>query len=477
MLSTSLKSELQDVKLSVKGEVPSWVDGSLYRNGPALFEIGEDQFQHWFDGQAMLHRFHLQGGCVTYTNKFLQSHNYKAHMAAGRIAVDEFGTVAPSSIFSRLSAMWSAPSPYENNNVSVKVMSGKVVALSETPKVLEVDPALGPVGPVVWNDKLSSAPLSTAHPHTLEDGRFLNYETVLGKDCFYRLYTTPAAAAGVGAPVERTEVARIPSARPAYMHSFGLSPSYYILVEFPWLFQLSKFVGGQASKTLFGSAPETVIDGMYSWEPERGTWFTLCHRESGALRRVRLPEGIFAYHHVNAFEDEQGRVSVDMMCYPDPRYNALTLEKVRSTFFTQLPEFQGGQLRRYIVDLDKETIETKILFDGVCELPTIDYARRNTKPYQFVYGLGYDGQALRVDLHTGETKEWRHSGSWCGEPIFVPRPEGEKEDDGVVLTVVSDPSTGRSSLAVLDAATMEQVAVAETPHHIPMGLHGTFARL
>lgn len=33
--------------------------GSLYRNGPGLYEVGEDKYQHMFDPLAMLQRFHI----------------------------------------------------------------------------------------------------------------------------------------------------------------------------------------------------------------------------------------------------------------------------------------------------------------------------------------------------------------------------------------------------------------------------------
>ena len=41
------------------GEIPSWVKGSFYRNGPGIFEIGKEKFNHWFDGMAMLQRFNI----------------------------------------------------------------------------------------------------------------------------------------------------------------------------------------------------------------------------------------------------------------------------------------------------------------------------------------------------------------------------------------------------------------------------------
>ena len=44
----------------------------------------------------------------------------------------------------------------------------------------------------------------------------------------------------------------------------------------------------------------------------------------------------------------------------------------------------------------------------------------------------------------------------------------------MILSVVLDPSAGRSFLLVLDAETFEERARAEAPHHIPLGFHGSF---
>ena len=53
---------------------------------------------------------------------------------------------------------------------------------------------------------------------------------------------------------------------------------------------------------------------------------------------------------------------------------------------------------------------------------------------------------------------------------------GEAEDDGVVLSVVLDADRGSSSLLVLDADDLSELARAEVPHHIPFSFHGQFAR-
>ena len=71
---------------------------------------------------------------------------------------------------------------------------------------------------------------------------------------------------------------------------------------------------------------------------------------------------------------------------------------------------------------------------------------------------------------------WSEDGCYPGEPVFVAAPDGQGEDDGVLLSVVLDAHRGNSFLLVLDAATLTELARAEVPHHIPFGFHGQFAR-
>lgn len=53
----------------LKGTIPSWLGGSLLRMGPGLFEVGDEPLYHLFDGQALMHKFDLKNGQVTYYRK------------------------------------------------------------------------------------------------------------------------------------------------------------------------------------------------------------------------------------------------------------------------------------------------------------------------------------------------------------------------------------------------------------------------
>ena len=48
--------ECAEVETKVTGKVPQWISGCMNRNGPGIFDIGDDTYGHWFDPLALMHR-------------------------------------------------------------------------------------------------------------------------------------------------------------------------------------------------------------------------------------------------------------------------------------------------------------------------------------------------------------------------------------------------------------------------------------
>ncbi|MCL7417249.1 MAG: carotenoid oxygenase family protein, partial [Halalkalicoccus sp.] len=154
---------------------------------------------------------------------------------------------------------------------------------------------------------------------------------------------------------------------------------------------------------------------------------------------------------------------------------ALALANLRS----RTPDIPAGELRRYRLDLDTERAEGRTLFEGPIEFPTTNYAEANLHPYRFCYGVGTDSGSFndrlhKVDVEHESDREWTDKGIHPGEPLFVPRPGGDAEDDGVLLSVALDTDEERSCVLVLDAAEFEEIARAYLPHALPFDFHGTF---
>jgi beta,beta-carotene 9',10'-dioxygenase len=457
---TTLDQEVEGQELTVRGEFPPWLSGALIRTAPAKFEVGERSYRHWFDGLAMLHAFDFANGAVRYTNRFIQSDSYREAMATGRISRGEFMTDPCRSLFGRVMAIFQ-PRPTDNTNVNVSVLGGKLVALTESTLPIIFEPgSLKTLGHFEYPDEVSGQ-ISTAHPH--HDGaRGYSYVIAMGRRSVYRLFSDENGT--------QRALAELPTERPAYMHSFGMSERFLVLAEFPLRVNPLRLV--------FTRKP---FIRNYAWEPSLGTRFTVAEKSSGRVVARAVADPCFCFHHVNAFEDE-GALHVDLLAYPDAGIiDALQLARLRNG----PPVDSFATLARFRIPLEgaEETprVQGKPLSSTRMELPRIDYSRRAGKKHRIVWGAGqsFPGNFLdcvtRIELSGdggASVLTWREEGCHPGEPVFVARPDGTEEDDGVLLSVVLDTRDKRSFLLVLDAATLNERARAVVPHHIPFGFHG-----
>ena len=72
-----------DFELTVIGEIPKGLRGTLYRTGPnPQFEPRGEY--HWFSGDGMIHAFHVEDGKVSYRNRYVRTPKWEAENAAGR---------------------------------------------------------------------------------------------------------------------------------------------------------------------------------------------------------------------------------------------------------------------------------------------------------------------------------------------------------------------------------------------------------
>ena len=451
----SCEDEHQDVGLDVDGELPPWLDGTLYGNGPGLFEVGDRPLRHWFDGFAMLRRFRIRGGEVRYSNRFLRSEAYRsAH--EGSLAYGEFGTTPR---FPRLSALklLAGGSLTDNASITVRHRDGSYLAVTETKRAVAFDPeTLATLGTREIDTGIEATG-TLAHDHyDPRRAETIGLGTRLGSDPGYVL--TRRADGG-----ETEEFARIDVDEPAYMHSFALTDEHVVLTESP----LRIDPKGMLSGTAFAET--------FRWHPDERTRFLVIDRESGTLVSVAETEGFFTFHHANAFE-EGGEIVLDCAAFDDGLVvGALSLARLRRG----RPDVPGAELRRYRIDRATEDVEMERLHPGPFEFPTFDYTHRNGRSYRYLYGVGrgrdaaFDDRILGVDLETREARYWSRERSYPGEPLYVPGP-GDAENDGVLLSVVLDSKEERSFLLALDAETFEERARAWLPHALPFGFHGSF---
>ncbi len=455
------KSEVSLDSLPVKGVLPAWLHGTLIRNGPGTFQAGEDHFRHWFDGYSMLHKFVFSAGRVSYANRFLQTQAYREAMESGKMTLTEFATDPCWSLFGRAMAVFS-PRVTDDAKVNLTNLFGHYVALAETPIQVEFDPGtLDTVDTFLW-EKKPVGQMTTVHP-TFDASRNQAYNLVVRYNAIshYHLYSMSEYGS-------TKLVSSIPVNQPAYLHSFGMSENYLILVEFPMVVN--------PIRLLLWMSP--FIENFH-WKPQRSARFFVIHRESGEVVARFESEPFFSFHHVNAFERGDDLI-VDLVVYKDSSI-------LKSYYLDNLskPDFRlpFGNLRRYTLPLKGKSLRFETISTSCMELSHFDVGRYNMLPgYRYVYAVGlrpekltgFYNQLIKVDIETRHEQRWFQDECYPGEPIFVARPSGKAEDDGVILSVVLDAAAGNSFLLVLDATRFLEIARVEVPQPILFGYHGAY---
>ncbi|WP_136716547.1 carotenoid oxygenase family protein [Halorientalis salina] len=469
--------------LSVEGTLPDWLTGSLVRNGPGAFSFPDGStVEHWFDGLAMLHRFtfdpdtrsHRAGGAgkdeLHYRNRFLDTDAYRAALAGdfeGGFATGE------TTLRSRLSTFLT--DPYDNTNIIVERIGETYLALTESPRWVAVDPnTLATDRHVEYDGSAPSGHLACAHlkrdPVT---GTLVNVETEFGRTNQYHVHA-------MSEPGVRHHIGSVETDEPAYMHSFALTPRFVVLTEFPLRVNPLRFLrpGRQAP----------FIE-QFEWQPDRGTRVIVIDRTTGEVLADPVTDSVFGFHHVNAFERDGGREIVfDLETVPDATtIDSLSIDSLREGELETL----AGRLDRFTVDLggatgsnrygaDDVSVDRSRLYADGTALPTASPARWS-REHRYIYAMSMDQPPtewahgiLKLDTRTGDVTEFSRGGDYFGEPIFVPAPDGDREDAGVVLTVALDAGENRSRLLVVDGDTFEENARVTLPHPIPFDFHGRY---
>jgi carotenoid cleavage dioxygenase-like enzyme len=448
------------VPATIRGKVPDWLRGEVVRTCPAVFETKGWRAQHWFDGLGMMYAFRIGDSGIDFRSRLLDSATARDAWR-GKSNHGSFGTSMARPFLQRI--FEPVPRISDNTNVNVVKLGEELVAMTEGDTQLVIDDGtLAAVRPVAYTSDDLGGTIMTAHPHfDFERGRVVNVATGFGASGVISIYEH-APAARQRAVVGSWRTKRVP-----YVHTFGLTPQHAILVAHPFAVTPVKLLWSSKG----------YID-HFDWQPEEGTRLVVIDRSNGAARE-HVTDAFFIFHTVNAFEREDATV-VDLLAYP----NAGIVKALRTDRMTaELPDLRPSLLRVVMrPGVERATVEK--LSDIGFEFPSTNYKRVSGRPYRFAYGASdgypagsaYSSSIVKVDTETGVTKSFSDRIDIFGEPLFVARPQGDSEDDGVLLSVGSAKDSETSVLAVIDAKTMEFVASAEVASAIPLGFHGSFVR-
>lgn len=450
--------ELVADDMEVIGTIPDDIDGLYVRNteNPVHDSIGR---YHPFDGDGMIHTMRIRDGKAVYRNRFVRTGGFAAEQEeGGPLWVGIMGR--PSD--SRRPGWGAHGSVKDSSSTDVVVHAGTILStFYQCGEGYRLDPdTLETLGTEKWvpEDGIS------AHPKVDESTGellFFNYSTrapflhygVVGADNELKHYI----------PVE------LPGAR--LPHDMAFSENYAIFNDCPMFWK-----------------PELIEQNLYipTYNPDMPTRF-------GVIPRRGQPEDVqwfeaeptYVLHWANAFEDGDELV-LDGYFQNQPVPAPLTdfpagYESMGASIdlHSFLPE-----LRRWRFNLKTGATSEETLFDDY----PVEFGMFNQQvagqPYRYVYSVtGEPGWFLfnglvKHDLEKGSAERFDFGEQRFGsEAPFIPRTNAQSEDDGYLISFITDMAQDRSECILIDAQNISAgpVCTIILPHRISSGTHATWA--
>ena len=451
----------------LEGQVPAGLSGVLYRNGAGSLEVHGAQLMHPFDGDGMVSRFEIGPDGVRYRNRWVRTKEFEAEARAGRILYRNFGTNIPGGFRKNALRM-----RFKNAaNTSVIRHGDALYALWEAGLPHRLDPAtLETYGRDDFDGQLSKAmpPLArwfmpeapfTAHPkRDPVTGHLHAFGLLIAPQPALLLYEFDASG-----QLASTRRVRLDGA--SFMHDFTITEHHLVFFATPIRFDVPRALSGLT----------TPVEAIRR-DPKQRTQIIVVPKAGGAPRRVSCASGFFIFHFFNAFEDEQGRITIDgcrMDDFPGGTIDLRDPGQVRGA------RFDPAHPTRWVVD-GSDVHETRTS-ELPMELPFVDprhIGRRSRFGWATartqVHGAPIYCGLARLDLDSGRDVRRDMSPDLPGEPVFVPRTPRAPPGEGWILTVVYRARTRRSELWILRADDLTTQARFGLPHHLPPGFHGTF---
>ena len=441
--------------LKVIGEIPKDLHGIYVRNthNQVHHPIG---VYHPFDGDGMLHAVHFHDGKAEYRNRFVQTTGFLAEQAAGKSLWP--GLLQPH-LYTRRG--WGAIGAMKDNaGTDVKHHNGKLIATMSqgsepwrldpiTLETLGPDPVLGPRVPdgIASHNKVDSLTGEMMFFNYPEHHPFMNYGVVNAKGELVHYV-----------PIE------LPGAR--WPHDLGITQSYTVLHDLPLYFDAAGLKQGRHDLVFnrdlparFGVIPRFGDNAQVRWFEA-----TTC----------------FILHLTNCFEDGD-EVVMDGCIMPDFKKPPVgESDDIYTRIKNNLDKHNNKtHMHRWRFNMRTGQTREERIDDEVTEFPACsnDYVGR---PYRYSYNVLYKkGEWLfsglkRFDLVKGGTARYEFGDGRYGSEPQVARAVGAKaEDDGYVLSFVTDMNANQSECLILRADDMAAGPVARVilPERIQVGTH------
>ncbi len=449
--------EYNATDMEVIGEIPADIDGVYLRNteNPVHEPIGR---YHPFDGDGMIHMISFADGRAEYRNRFVRTKGFMAEQEAGRSLWAGLMEHPTSSTRPGWGAQeWLK----DSSSTDVIVHAGRVLStFYQCGEGYRLDPyTLEQFGTESW------VPLDGISAHTKLDERtgellFFNYS----KHPPYMHY-------GVVGPDNRLKhYVPVPLPGPRLPHDMAFTENYAILNDMPLYWDEKMLERGVHAVRMHRDTPTRFAVIPRLGQPEDIRWFEA--------------EPTYVLHWLNAWE-EGDEVVLDgyFQEHPEPgNYEGAPPGLERMMAYLDQGLLQP-RLHRWRFNMQTGETKEERLDDRTLEFGTINQ-RHGGRAYRYGYSaVPEDGWFLfrgftKHDLETG--RSWTvelGEGRFGSEAGFAPRVGAEAEDDGYLVTFVSDLEADRSEAMLIDASDFEAGPVCRIilPHRISSGTHATWA--
>jgi len=351
----------------IEGTLPADMAGTLYRNGPGLFERDGYRKHHMLDGDGLVQRLAIRDGKAHYSNAFVDTPKLRAEEEAGKYLHATWTTRRPGGVLSNI----MGGDIVSQAGVTVYPVNGKVLARDEGGATFMLDPET-----LATQSTLATSALAGGYKaHAKLDPE--TNEWILAGQGFgptmslhvsvYKPDLTLATEFSFDAP------------RQVYIHDFFASKNHIIFVLHPCNFSPFGFLAG------FNSITDSL-----TFDRSEGTVLAVVPKSGGDPRYFDVP-GSFMWHALNAYETGQDIVA-DFVGYDDPDHFIGDNPILKTLMVGQMGNAQQpGTIRRYVMSLTDGTAREETLDTGNHEFPMTDprvQLGRHKVGYFSVGGLG-----------------------------------------------------------------------------------------
>jgi len=439
----------------IEGAIPTDIDGVYLRNTENQLHQPLGTY-HPFDGDGMIHAIDFRGGSASYRNRWVRTRCFQAEQEAGGSI---WGGLADKPGVSQRPGFGAHGRLKDSSSTDIVVHAGKAIStFYQCGEGYVLDPeTLEQTGLAPW------VPLDgiSAHPKVDEatgELLFFNYT----KHAPYMHYGV-VNAAGV-----LTNYIEIPLPGPRLPHDMAFSANWSILNVLPvyWNPELLK--------------RDIHAVQFHADEPSR---FALVPRH-GTSADIRWFDAAPTYvlHWLNAYEDGD-EVVLDGYFQENPQPAPLENADGYGHLMAYVDEHSfRPKLHRWRFNLATGATTEQRLDDRILEFGMFNQ-RYAGKPYRYAYstttkpGWFLFNGFVKHDLVSGQS--WSlplAEGRYASEAPFVPRLNATSEDDGYLVSFITDENTGTSECILVDCLDFEAGPVVRIalPHKISSGTHSTW---